>query len=948
MSRTKHKLSWPAIAVVVAAAPGIAAAEGASAAAATPAETTSSNAADSGPSPVTLEEVVVASDRYQATDLQLQSTNSVSVLSAKDLDNTAVHNVAEALSLMPGVNVMNTGQSFVGGVDGAARGEGMFVAVRGMNAEYNVNLIDGVEVAQGQPYSRGVQLSLLPPSVLKTIVLSKTSTADMDGDAIGGTIDFRTPTAFDYSGPEGNITVGTRFESRASDYHKDPLGYDVSGELARRFGADDQFGIYIEGYTDYRYFYNSELGGVMEALCCDNAWAFKVADAHGNTPAGVDPAQNLELTGANVGVSYGFERRMGGDMSLDWRPDDTLSAYSRLTYSHQYTEQNSALTQIVGMGVLQGSASPYEIGTTGLYQPDIANVSIRYWFETNPEVAELGTYQLGFTKKVDGWTIAPNAFVSWGRDDRPDHIEIDARSNALLGGDVTNNGFPYGGTSLFTYSNNFPNPTLTSQMTSQLNNILGLPAYDRGEVQEGRSHQTKGGAKVDLQYDFGDGLLESVKFGGKYVDSSREVNFRDWTIPGYAGGDFGSEPIWTGSFSHVFPGKYGWADPYPSLPSLFSYYTQGNGNNYIDTCDGITVNNWNCDTLKGTEAVASGYAMLQMRAGDWEFIPGVRFEHTDIKDTFWVIPKVVDPNNPTQLDDVAGHFGNNYTHYNEALPSILVNYRPSATTVYRGAIWTSYERPPFVQLAGSASVSPSASGTTTITEGNPNLKAITATNYDLSGEWKTDSGGFLTAAAFFKQIQHYLFDNGSSAENTTSTGAATGTGTLYIEPTNGGSAQVYGVEIGGRQKFKWLPAPFDGLGIEASATGEHTGVHLDETGLKPVERMQNAPNWMGNVELFYEARGLELGVIYNYSGAFLVQYDYMSQHASWDDLWMRARQRVDLHAGYTFESGVKLDLGVANLLRNYQYWTHIGEHTLQDSDIVDSGTTAFFNVSYKF
>ena len=89
-------------------------------------------------------------------------------------------------------------------------------------------------------------------------------------------------------------------------------------------------------------------------------------------------------------------------------------------------------------------------------------------------------------------------------------------------------------------------------------------------------------------------------------------------------------------------------------------------------------------------------------------------------------------------------------------------------------------------------------------------------------------------------------------------------------------------------------------------------------------------------------------MIYNYSGAFLIQYDYMSQHSSWDDLWMRARQRVDLHAGYTFQQGLKLDLGVANLLRNYQYWTHIGEHTLQDSDVVDSGTTAFFNVSYKF
>ena len=946
MSRTKHRLSWPAIAAVVAAAPALAAADDAGPAAATAAEATSSGAADSNSAPVTLEEVVVASDRYQATDIQLQSTNSVNVLSAQDLNNTAVHNVAEALGLMPGVNIMNTGQSFVGGVDGAARGEGMFVAVRGMNAEYNVNLIDGVEVAQGQPYSRGVQLSLLPPSVLKTIILNKTSTSDMDGDAIGGTIDFRTPTAFDYSGPEGNITVGTRFESRASDYHKDPLGYDVNADLARRFGANDEFGLYVEAYTDYRYFDNSELGGVMEALCCDNAWAFKVADANGNTPAGIDPARNLELTGANVGVSFGFERRMGGDMSLDWRPDDTLAAYSRLTYAHQYTQQNSALTQIIGMGVLQGAASPYQIGNTGLYQPDIANVSIRYWFETNPEIAELGTYQLGFTKKLDGWTIAPNAFVSWGRDDRPDHIEIDARSNSLLGGDVTDNGFPYGGTSLFNYSNNFPFPTLNSPMTSQLNNILGLPAYDRGEVQEGRSHQTKGGARVDLQYDFGNGLLESVKFGGKYVDSSREVNFRDWTVPGYAGGTFGSEPIWTGAFSHVFPGKYGWSDPYPSLPGLFNYFTQGNGSSYIDTCDGIAVNNWNCDTLKGKEAVASAYAMLTLRAGNWEFIPGMRFEHTDIKDTFWVIPKVLDPVTQ-QSSDVPGHFSNNYTHYNEALPSILVNYRPNANTVYRGAIWTSYERPPFVQLAGSATVSPSTANgitTTTITEGNPNLKAITATNYDLSGEWKTDSGGYLTAAAFYKQLQHYLFDNGSSQENPLSTGS----GTLYVQPANGGSAQLYGVELGGRQKFKWLPSPFDGLGIEASMTGEHTGVHLQETGLKPVERMQNAPNWMGNVELYYEKYGLELGLIYNYSGAFLVQYDYMSQHSSWDDLWMRARQRVDLHAGYTFPMGLKLDLGVANLLRNYQYWTHIGEHTLQDSDIVDSGTTAFFNVSYKF
>ncbi|WP_155975893.1 TonB-dependent receptor plug domain-containing protein, partial [Xanthomonas maliensis] len=148
------------------------------------AQSTPDTAPASGSSSLTtLDKVTVAATRYNATDMQMAATNTVNVLSADDLKTTAVHNVAEALGLMPGVNVINTGQSYFGGIDGAARGEGMFSSVRGLNAEYNVNLVNGVNVAQGMPYSRGVQLSLLPPSGLQTIALSKTSTADMDGDA---------------------------------------------------------------------------------------------------------------------------------------------------------------------------------------------------------------------------------------------------------------------------------------------------------------------------------------------------------------------------------------------------------------------------------------------------------------------------------------------------------------------------------------------------------------------------------------------------------------------------------------------------------------------------------------------------------------------------------------------------------------------------------------------
>jgi outer membrane receptor for ferrienterochelin and colicin len=95
--------------------------------------------------------IVVVGNRYQAATLQMRSANTVNVISAQDLQHTAVHNVAEALGTVPGINVMNTGSAFAGGVDGASRGEGMFVSVRGLNSEYNINLINGVSVAQGNP-----------------------------------------------------------------------------------------------------------------------------------------------------------------------------------------------------------------------------------------------------------------------------------------------------------------------------------------------------------------------------------------------------------------------------------------------------------------------------------------------------------------------------------------------------------------------------------------------------------------------------------------------------------------------------------------------------------------------------------------------------------------------------------------------------------------------------
>lgn len=878
----------------------------------------------------TMKSVSVVANRYDATTMRIDSSNTIDVLSANDLQHTAVHNVAEALGLMSGVNVTTTGTGYFGGIDGAARGEGMFASVRGLPSEYNVDLVNGVTVAQGMPYSRSVQLSLLPPSGLQTIVLNKTSTADMDGDAIGGTIDFRTPTAFDYKDDTGgSITASGRVESRARDYGESGLGGGISGEFQSKFGEQKQFGIYASAYYDYRNIANSEIGAA-ESAQNDGSWAFLHATADGSNAPGYDPASNLTSIGTNVGVASGFERRYGGNVSLDWKVDETLSTYAKLSYAYAYTEQDTIYNQL-----LPGDVTYVPTATAGVYTPQIGRIANRFWYETNPEKADLATIQIGADKTLGGWTLSPSLFYSYGDNDRPDHVEIDGREDKY-----SQANFAYSGSSLLAYgSDGFPYPQLTPALQASVNNIGGMWANDYGELTQIHSGQKLGGAKLDLRYDFAQGALESIKFGVKYSDSSRKFTNRDYSTAGINDGtttlaDLG---IFDGAYSSIFPGKYDWATPKVSQSAVANLIAANLQPGDIDTCGSLDVNNYNCDTMRGTEAVSAAYAMATIEQGPLEIIPGVRFEHTSIRNTFWTTPHDADGN------EELGYFDNNHTVYNEPLGSIALNYRPTANFVYRASIWQSYTRPAFVQLGGGSQINIS-NGVTTITQGNPNLKPIKSTNVDTGAEWTTDRGGYVSLSGFYKKLSDYIYDSGGGQANAATSGEGT---VLYTTPTNGGDGKVYGLELTLRQKFQDLPGAWNGLGFSLNATRQNSKVDLGKDGFAD-EALQSAPKRMANLELFYEKYGFSINLSYHYTGSFLSTYDILNQGDPWDDLWVRPIRRVDLHAGYQFDPRLRVDLSISNLTRNYSYWAHIGKNSLVNSDIVDAGMTSLLTVKYQF
>jgi TonB-dependent receptor len=99
--------------------------------------------------------------------------------------------------------------------------------------------------------------------------------------------------------------------------------------------------------------------------------------------------------------------------------------------------------------------------------------------------------------------------------------------------------------------------------------------------------------------------------------------------------------------------------------------------------------------------------------------------------------------------------------------------------------------------------------------GNPRLKPTTADNLDLTYEWYFSSSGSFTTALFYKKFRDYV-TNVSFTQNFTNNGVTrpvTVTG-----PENADGASIKGIEVAYQTFFDKLPAPWNGLGIQANAT----------------------------------------------------------------------------------------------------------------------------------
>lgn len=836
-------------------------------------------------------------------------------------------NLAEAVARMPGVLTLTTNlQGDLGGNDRAARAEGQFAAIRGLGGAYSLATIDGVAMPQSLPYGREVQLGMLPSFGFATLELVKTPGPERAGDVTGAVIDIRAPSAFDGS-PQGlKLVAAGGIDTNARSYHQDAGNAQLGLRYVRRFGAGDRMGIAITGQAGRRAFANSQQTyqqGTVE---------FRVVDAEGRSPAGVDPARNLLPTSVNAQFTRGTTHSASAMAALDYQATSSLRLFGRFTLAGSRTEQD-----IYQLGFQSGSSAGDITRTSignGLYEQASTKGAIRYWYQTNPERSSMLLGQTGLNARLGRTDLRLRLYAGSGVMRRPNHVEVsfwDPTATQL------ENGVSIG------MQGGYPVPLLTAADARLAQDLSSFPVRLQGEVRSQRSSDHRFGGELAASQRAETGSLRLIE-GGLVITRSRragqvtDVTYDDVFAPGTT---LGSSGLVTQSIGAILPGTYDFALPLVDRQRLLARIATA-------TAPALSPDDLYGQSFTVSETVAAVYARARIAAGPFVLTPGVRAEQAWIDARYWV-----GGNDGVDSGGIDYGWNRGRVQFDALLPSIGLRWNPDARRAMRATVWTSYVRPSSSQLAGSATVENSDTGAVEVIRGNPDLRAVRALNFDWSFEWHAADDARFSVALFAKRLKHYLYDAGGDYANAAD---RTETGIVVIEPTNGGTARLMGVEFSGSLPLARLDGALEGWRISAQTTLLHARVRLNNPLLDPVEHMQYAPERNLSVELGYSGRGWSGAVTGRWTGRYLQQYGLFGRSASGNsvldgsalDVWVRPSSQIDFNVAREWAAFGTIRFFVRNVLANDAYRSTVGRHAGAVGQTIATGRVIGLRIDRSF
>jgi iron complex outermembrane recepter protein len=201
-------------------------------------------------------------------------------------------------------------------------------------------------------------------------------------------------------------------------------------------------------------------------------------------------------------------------------------------------------------------------------------------------------------------------------------------------------------------------------------------------------------------------------------------------------------------------------------------------------------------------------------------------------------------------------------------------------------------------------------------QGNPDLKPVRSTGYDLSLEYYFNKSDVAYATVFHKDVTGFI---GAFSEPRVFDGVTY----LIRTSKNLSPATIKGFEVGFQSFFTGLPAPFDGLGLQANFTYVDSSTPTTVSGVgAPVNApLTNLSKRSYNIIAMYEKGPFSARVAYNYRSNFVTGFAYYVNTGLLNQE-MEGYADLDASLNYSLTKNVQIavqGVNLSNTLR-YQYF----------------------------
>lgn len=788
----------------------------------------------------------------RALNQQRASDNIKNVISADQIGKTPDVNVAEALQRIPGVNITRD------------KGEGSEVSIRGTPVHFTSVSINGEQIPSVQQSgARTEALDLIPADQLGSMEVTKALTPDMDGDAIGGNINLRTPTA-------RGIELGVRAEGGAG-YNDLSGGVNGIGRLrlSKRFLATDEI---PQGRL-----------GVMAGVSyfgTDNSEDRIDARWQGLTR----PVQALE--GDTVVMQdYQFRKtenqrtRIGATTTIDYK----FNKNHDIIFNYMYNQrEDNDVRNRMRFDMDRSGSVWYALDSLGEGR---VRRDINIWNElkTNHNFNLQGFHRLGIWHVEWGgyYTYSERDFTSTRGDFSRDEVGIVVR----------NEGGIYNEVPQFDIFGNVPT----------LYDPLLLNDFRRYEEDEESTQANNIVGKINITREYLLGDHEGfIKFGAK-VRSQQNSKFRNNVV--YAWND----PNQVLGLEESFVRVIGDEEPIEYLNGRYRLAPMIDGDRFTDfIADNRRFLNqsddaWDSrrlslsDTYDAFEDIYSAYAMTRLQVNKLMILAGFRYEFNDVRyDAFDVF---------REGTNVVSAPIDGGTDYGFLLPNLQLKYSLDKMTNLRFAYTQSYARPNFVDLVPFINYDVDA---ITLRLGNPELSPSLANNLDLMFERYLSNAGLFSVGAFYKHMDRFQFTRSDPSLIEDFPGFPGTAGFRFEQEQNGELAEVYGVEVSLMSQLDFLPGALKGLNVVLNYTFTESDAFTQErTGISLPGQARHTWNAM----LGYDYKGFSSRISVNYNGSFLNTVAGTIN----DDIIQAERMQVDFNINQRLTKRLKVYAEFVNI-----------------------------------